>query len=95
MDNSYTHVYIPNLVYKSLGVRCTVIFYNHKFRELDDVGSRCRLFLGVVCNIVTVEQITGMFRGIMHIIIRALKLARDISMVIKSILSDRTIENPS
>ena len=30
---------IPNPVYDSLDVRCTVFFYNYKFRERDDVGA--------------------------------------------------------
>ena len=42
---------MPNLVYKSLDVRCVVFFYNYKFRERDDIGA-CLIIivLGVGCN---------------------------------------------
>ena len=52
------------------------------------------LCMGVGCNALTVEQIGRIFGSIVQIVIEASKLACDISMVIKSILSDLSIKNP-
>ena len=42
---------IPNPVYNSLDVRCTVSFYNnYTFRERDDIGACCNICLGAGCN---------------------------------------------
>ena len=80
-------------MYNSLHVRCTVFFYNYPFRERDDVGACCNI---AACNILTVEQIGRIFGVNRAKCDRSTQqLACDISVLIKSILSDWPIENPS
>ena len=61
-SHAHGYVYIPNIMYKSLDVRCTVVFYNYTFRERDDVGACCNSCHGAGCNTVSVEKI-GAFLG--------------------------------
>ena len=56
-SHAHGHVYISNIVYRSLDVRSAVFFYNYKLRERDDDGACCNSCLGAGCNTFTVEQI--------------------------------------
>ena len=71
-----------------------VFFYNYTFCERDDVGASCNIDLGEGCNTLTVKQIVRILGLIVQIVIQAPKLAPDISIDIKSILSDWPLENP-
>ena len=63
-------------------------FDNYKFRDRYDVGACCNIAFGAGCNTLTVEQIVRMCGVNLQIVIQAPKLACDISIVIKYILSD-------
>ena len=77
------------VIYRTLYIsRCTVFFYNYKFRDRDDVGACCNLSIGAGCNTLTVEHIVRILGWIVKIVIQAPKLACDIYIIIKYILSD-------